>query len=93
MSLNSELRRMCREIRPPDTFTEHCLVTVKSVLALLARRSRFTISHFVIGGGLPAGKDTSTCLKADADVTLFVPLKTCQVSYGASMVTCDHSRI
>ena len=93
MSLNSELRRMCREVRPPDAFTEHCLVTVKSVLALLARRSRFTISHFVIGGGLPAGKDTSTCLKADADVTLFVPLKTGQVSFGSSRVTCDHSHI
>ena len=93
MSLNSELRRMCREVRPPDAFTEHCLVTVKSVLALLARRSRFTISHFVIGGGLPEGKDTSTCLKADADVTLFVPLKTGQVSFGSSRVTCDHSHI
>lgn len=86
MSLNSELQRMCREIRPPDTFTEHCLVTVKAVLGLLARHSRFTISHFVIGGGLPAGKDTSTCLKADADVTLFVPLKTGQVSFEASVI-------
>ena len=84
---------MCREVRPPDAFTEHCLVTVKFVLALIARRSRFTISHFVIGGGLPEGKDTSTCLKADADVTLYVPLKTGQVSYRASMVTCEHSCI
>ena len=62
------------------------LVTLKAVLGLLARHSRFTISHFVIGGGLPAGKDTSTCLKADADVTLFVPLKTGQVSFEASVI-------
>ena len=80
MSVNSELRRLSREVRPPEAFTEHCLVTVKSVLALLARSSRFTISHFVIGGGFPEGKDTSTCLKVDADVTLFVPIKTGQVS-------------
>ena len=84
MSINCELRRLCVEIRPPDAFTDHCLATVKSVLALLARRSRFTISYFVIGGGLPAGKDTSTCLKADADVTVFVPLKTGQVSVSAN---------
>ena len=79
MDVNSELRRLCREVRPPESFTSHCLVTVRSVLALLARLSRFPANFYVIGGGLPAGKDTSTCLKADADVTVFVPLETRQV--------------
>ena len=39
---------------------------------LLGRHSKFPISSRIIGGGLEAGKNTSTCLRADVDVTVFV---------------------
>ena len=39
---------------------------------LLGRHSKFPISSYIIGGGLEAGENTSTCLKADVDVTVFV---------------------
>ena len=39
---------------------------------LLGRHSKFPISSYIVGGGLEAGKNTSTCLKADVDVTVFV---------------------
>ena len=39
---------------------------------LLGRHSKFPISSYIVEGGLEAGENTSTCLKADVDVTVFV---------------------
>ena len=80
MSLDENLRKFSREIQPPNSFTELSRVTVLELVELLAAHTKFTISHFVIGGGHPAGKNTSTCLKTDADVTVYVPVSTRQVS-------------
>ena len=80
MSLDENLRKFSREIQPPNSFTELSRVTVLELVELLAAHTKFAISHFVIGGGHPAGKNTSTCLKTDADVTVYVPVSTRQVS-------------
>ena len=51
-------------------FVRH--IALKKIMNLLGRHSKFPISSYIIGGGLEAGENTSTCLKADVDVTVFV---------------------
>ena len=46
--------------------------SLKKIMNLLGRHSKFPISSYIVEGGLEAGENTSTCLKADVDVTVFV---------------------
>ena len=55
---------------PGDIF--YSAHSLKKIMNLLGRHSKFPISSYIIGGGLEAGENTSTCLKADVDVTVFV---------------------
>ena len=78
--LNLKLKEFCHYIKPPDTYTELCNTTIQELINLITYHSKFKICHYVIGGGLPAGKNTSTCLKADADITVYVEWTTDKVN-------------
>ena len=69
--MNDQLKKFCKEIRPPDDHIELSRSTIKSLISLLSAYSRFPIAYYVIGGGL--GKETSTGLKCDVDVTIYTP--------------------
>ena len=63
--LDSQLEEFCRVIKPSVQYTERCRDTTASVFQLLEKNSKYPISDYVIGGGLPQAKNTSTCLKVE----------------------------
>ena len=70
--LDSHLKEFCRLIKPPVKYTETCREASANLFELLSAKSSYPISYHIIGGGLPIAKNTSTKLKADADVTIYV---------------------
>ena len=72
MSMRDRLRSFCDKIKPKDCYSDECDRIVEELFQLLKNYSKFPVSHCVLGGGLPSAKNTSTCLKADADMTVFV---------------------
>ena len=70
--LNTKLESFCDYIKPPTSYTNHCDKIVDEIFHILKTSSRFPVTHCVLGGGLPSAKNTSTCLKADADMAVFV---------------------
>ena len=77
--LDSHLEEFCRLIKPAVQYTERCRDSTLSVFELLATNSRYPISGHIIGGGLPMAKNTSTCLKADSDCTIYIDWNKLQV--------------
>jgi len=70
--LDSRIEEFCGYIKPPVEYTDNCTATSAELYDLLVDRSSYPITSYIIGGGLPVAKNTSTCLKADADVTIYV---------------------
>ena len=70
--MDDSLKKFCGYIKPPEAHNEACKAAVEIIMNLLGRHSKFPISSYIVGGGLEAGENTSTCLKADVDVTVFV---------------------
>jgi len=66
------LEKFCAYLKPPDAHNIACKAATKDILKLLVSHSKFPISSYIVGGGSETGKNTSTCLKADVDVTVFV---------------------
>ena len=77
---NSRLQEFCRILQPPAKYTETCERVTKELFELLLSYSRYPISDYIIGGGLPIAKNTSTCLKADSDCTIYVDWNKLQVT-------------
>eukprot|EP00092_Neocalanus_flemingeri_P017319 GFUD01018732.1.p1 GENE.GFUD01018732.1~~GFUD01018732.1.p1 ORF type:complete len:479 (+),score=114.93 GFUD01018732.1:52-1488(+) len=70
--MNEKLKSFCDYIKPPSSYSNQCDQVVAEIFHLLKTSSSFSVTHCVLGGGLPSAKNTSTCLKADADMTVFV---------------------
>ena len=69
---DSGLQEFCRILKPPAKYTETCQRVSRELFDLLLSYSRYPITDYIIGGGLPIAKNTSTCLKADSDCTIYV---------------------
>jgi len=82
--LDSRLEEFCGLIKPPAKYTEACCRTTAELLDLLVHKSSHPITGYMIGGGLPVAKNTSTCLKADSDVTVFVDWNKLEVTNAIS---------
>ena len=70
--IDSRLEEFCDLIKPPVKYSDTCTATSAELYDLLVQESSYPITSYIIGGGLPVAKNTSTCLKADADVTIYV---------------------
>ena len=75
-----KLKSFCDHIKPVACYSAKCDAVVEDIFQLLKTCSRFPVSHCVLGGGLPSAKNTSTCVKADADMTVFVHWPDCMNS-------------
>ena len=71
--MNSELEKFSKSIQPPRLFNQLACETTRDILLLLEAHTKYKFERFVVGGGQPEGKNTSTCLKCDVDLTIFVP--------------------
>ena len=78
---DSRLQEFCRILKPPAKYTETCERVSRELFDLLLRYSRYPITDYIIGGGLPIAKNTSTCLKADSDCTIYVDWNKLQVVF------------
>ena len=70
--LDSSLEKFCLNLKPPAEYTKTCTRATREIFDLLLAKSLFPITCYKIGGGLPVAKNTSTCLKADSDCTIYV---------------------
>ena len=84
--MNNQLKKFCKEIRPPDDHSEKSKTIIESLMILLSMYSKFPIVYYVIGGGL--GKKTSTCLKCDVDVTVYTPWSLDKVKVDHDIILC-----
>jgi len=66
------LQSLSEYLQPSPDYSCLCDSVVEELYRILKTNSVFPISGCVLGGGLPSAKNTSTCLKADADMTVFV---------------------
>ena len=76
---DSRLQEFCRILKPPAKYTETCERVTRELFDLLLSNSRYPITDYIIGGGLPIAKNTSTCLKADSDCTIYIDWKKLEV--------------
>ena len=76
---DSRLQEFCRNLKPPAKYTETCERVSRELFDLLLSNSRYPITDYIIGGGLPIAKNTSTRLKADSDCTIYVDWNKLQV--------------
>ena len=76
---DSRLQEFCRILKPPAQYTETCERVTREIFDLLLSNSRYPIADYIIGGGLPIAKNTSTCLKADSDCTIYIDWTKLQV--------------
>ena len=72
LTMGSVLQSLSEYLQPSADYSSVCDSVVEELYTLLKTFSVFPISCCVLGGGLPSAKNTSTCLKADADMTVFV---------------------
>ena len=84
--MNNQLKKFCKEVRPPEDHSEKSKTIIESLMTLLSMYSKFPIVYYVIGGGL--GEKTSTCLKCDVDVTVYTPWSLDKVKVDHDIILC-----
>jgi len=72
LTMGPVLQSLSECLQPSPVYSSLCDSVVEELYRTLKTNSVFPISDCVLGGGLPSAKNTSTCLKADADMTVFV---------------------